>query len=72
MRGNRTARLLSFLKVKLILIITIIIIFFYIYQNVRITQVLTAVTERLPTLLTTVIVTVESDRAGFVSRGQQA
>ena len=55
---------------KLILIITII--FFSLYQNVRITEVLTAVTERLRTLLTTVIVTVESDLAGFVLRGPPA
>lgn len=40
--------------------------------NVRITQVLTAVTERLHTLITTVIVTVESDLAGFALRGQPA
>ena len=44
--------------------------FFFLYQNVRITEVLTAVTERLRTLLTTVIVTMESELVGFVSRGQ--
>ena len=35
-------------------------------------QVLTVIPERLRTLLTTVIVTAESDLAGFVLRGQQA
>ena len=50
----------------------IIIIYFFLYQNVRITEVLTAVTERLRTLLTTVIVTGESDLAGFALRGQPA
>lgn len=40
--------------------------------NVRITQVLTAVTERLHTLLPTFIVTVESDLAGFALKGQPA
>ena len=44
--------------------------FFSVYQNVRITEVLTAVTERLRTLLAAFIVTVESDLVGFVSRGQ--
>ena len=47
----------------------IIIIFFFLHQNVRITEVLTALTERLRTLLTTVIVTMESDLVGFVLRG---
>ena len=54
------------------IIIIIIVIFFFLYQNVRITEVLTAVTERLRTLLTTIIVTVDSDLAGFVLRAQQA
>ena len=35
-------------------------------------QVLTVIPERLRTLLTTVIVTAESDLAGFVLRGQPA
>ena len=39
------------------------------YQNARITQVLTTLTERLRTLLTTIIVTVDSDLVGFVLRG---
>ena len=43
--------------------------FFYIYQNVRITQVLTALTERLRTLDAAIIVTMESDLVGSVSRG---
>ena len=50
--------------------IYIYIYFFFLYQNVRITEVLTAVTERLRTLLAAIIVTVESDLVGFVSRGQ--
>ena len=50
----------------------IIIIIFFLYQNVRITEVLTAVTERLRTILITVIVTVQSDLDGSVSRGQLA
>ena len=50
----------------------IIIIFFFLHQNVRITEVLTALTERLRTLLTTVIVTMESDLVGFVLRGPPA
>ena len=49
--------------------IIIIIIIFFLHQNVRITEVLTALTERLRTLLTTVIVTMESDLVGFVLRG---
>ena len=48
--------------------IIIIIIIFLLHQNVRITEVLTALTERLRTLLTTVIVTMESDLVGFVLR----
>ena len=48
--------------------IIIIIIIFFLHQNVRITEVLTALTERLRTLLTTVIVTMESDLVGFVLR----
>ena len=51
--------------------IIIIIIIFFLHQNVRITEVLTAVTERLRTLLTTVIVTMESDLVGSVSKGPQ-
>ena len=47
----------------------IINIIFFLHQNVRITQVLTALTERLRTLLATVIVTKESDLVGFVLRG---
>ena len=39
------------------------------YQNARITQVLTTLRERLRTLLTTIIVTVDSDLVGFVLRG---
>ena len=50
----------------------IIIIIFFLYQNVRITEVLTAMTERLRTLITTVIVTVQSDLDGSVSKGPQA
>ena len=46
--------------------------FFFLHQNVRITEVLTALTERLRTLLTTVIVTRESDLVGFVLRVQPA
>ena len=49
--------------------IIIIIIIFFLHQNVRITEVLTALTERLRTLLSTVIVTMESDLLGFVLRG---
>ena len=48
------------------------IIIFFLYQNVRITEVLTAVTERLRTLLAALIVTVESDLVGFVLRVQPA
>ena len=54
------------------MIIIIIIVFFFLYQNVRITEVLTAVTGRLRTLSTTVIVTVQSDLDGSVSKGPQA
>ena len=50
----------------------IINIIFFLHQNVRITQVLTALTERLRTLLATVIVTKESDLVGFVLRGPPA
>ena len=51
----------------------VVIIIFFPYQNVRITEVLTTLTERLrTTLLTTVIVTVELDLVGFVSRVQPA
>ena len=39
------------------------------HQNARITQVLTTLTERLRTLLTTIIVTADSDLVGFVLRG---
>ena len=46
--------------------------FFFLYQNVRITEVLTAVTERLRTLLAAIIVTMESALVGFVSRGPPA
>ena len=53
--------------------VIIIFFFFFLSQNVGITEVLTTLTERLrTTLLTTVIVTVESDLVGFVSRGQPA
>ena len=55
---------------KLILIITIIL-FFFLYQNARITQVLTALTERLRTPRA-VIVTMESDLVGFVLRDPPA
>ena len=48
--------------------IIIIIIIFLLHQNVRITEVLTALTERLRTLEAPVIVTMESDLAGFVLR----
>ena len=51
-------------------IIIIIIVVFFVHQNVRITEVLTAVTERLRTVLAAIIVTVESDLVGFVSRAQ--
>ena len=54
------------------IIIIIILFFFVLYQNVRITEVLTAVTERLRTVLTRIIVTVDSDLVGFVLRAQQA
>ena len=50
----------------------IINIIFFLHQNVRITQVLTALTERLRTLLATVIVTKESDLVGFVLRDPPA
>ena len=53
------------------MIIIIIIIIFFLHQNVRITEVLTALTERLRTLVA-VIVTVESDLVGFVLRGPPA
>ena len=43
--------------------------YFFLYQNVKITKVLTALTERLRTLLATDIVTMESDLVGFVLRG---
>ena len=49
-----------------------IIIIFLLYQNVRITQVLTTLTERLLTLFTTIIVTEVLDLVGFVLRGQPA
>ena len=49
-----------------------IIIIFFLYQNVRITQVLTTLTERLLTLFTTIIVTEVLDLVGFVLRGQPA
>ena len=49
-----------------------IIIIFFLYQNVRITQVLTTLTERLLTLFTTIIVTEVFDLVGFVLRGQPA
>ena len=45
-----------------------ITIIFFLYQNVRITEALTVIPERLRTLVP-VIVTVESDLAGFVLRG---
>ena len=46
---------------------------FLLYQNVRIMEGLIMLTERpRTTLLTTVIVTVESDLGGSVSRGQPA
>ena len=48
--------------------IIIIIIIFFLHQNVRITEVLTALTERLRTLEAPVIVTMESDLVGFVLR----
>ena len=50
----------------------IIIIFFFRYQNVRITEVLTAVRGRLRTLIASLIVTMESDLVGFVLKGQPA
>ena len=50
------------------IIIIIIVVFFFVYQNVRITEVLTAVTERLRTLLAAIIVTMESALVGFVLR----
>ena len=53
--------------------IIIIFFFFFLCQNVTIKEVLITLTERLrTTLLTTVIVTEESDLVGFVSRGQPA
>ena len=55
----------------IIIIIIINIIIIILYQNVRITEVLTAATERLLTLLTTVV-TVDLDLVGFVLRGQPA
>ena len=42
------------------------------YQNVRITQALTVIPERLRTLVAPVIVTMESGLVGFVLRGQPA
>ena len=45
-----------------------ITIIFFLYQNVRITEALTVIPERLRTLVA-VIVTMESDLVGFVSRG---
>ena len=51
--------------------IIIRIFFFFLHQNVRITEVLTALTERLRTPVG-VIVTMESDLVGFVLRGQPA
>ena len=56
----------------IIIIIIVFVFFFFLYQNVRITEVLTAVTKRLRTLITTVIVTVQSDLDGSVSKGPQA
>ena len=44
---------------------------FFIYQNVRITEALTVIPERLRTLVA-VTVTVESDLVGFVLRGPPA
>ena len=52
--------------------IIIIIIIFLLHQNVRITEVLTALTERLRTLKAAIIVTMESDLVGFVLRGPPA
>ena len=43
--------------------------YFFLYQNVRITEVLTVLTERLRTLQAAIIVTMESDLVGFVLRG---
>ena len=42
--------------------------YFFIHQNVRITQALTVLPERLRTLVA-FLVTMESDLAGFVSKG---
>ena len=60
----------SFLKVKLILMFIITILFF-LYQNVSITELFITLTERLRTVSTT-IVTGESDLVGFVSKGPPA
>ena len=58
----------SFLKLKLILMFIITILFF-LYQNVRITELLIMHTERLRIeVISTVIVTMESDLVGFVSK----
>ena len=43
--------------------------YFFLYQNVRITEAWTALTERLRTLQAAIIVTMESDLVGFVLRG---
>ena len=51
----------------------IVIILFFLYQNVRITELLITQTERLRiTVTTTRIVTMESDLVGFVSKGPPA
>ena len=51
----------------------IITILFFLYQNVRITEFLITLTERLRIeVLSTLIVTMESDLVGFVSKGTPA
>ena len=50
----------------------IITILFFLYQNVRITQLLITLTERLRITVITTIVTIQSDLVGFVSKGLPA
>ena len=50
----------------------IITILFFLYQNVSITELFVTLTERLRTIISTTIVTGESDLVGFVSKGPPA
>ena len=50
----------------------IITILFFLYQNVRITEFLITLPERLRMTVKTTIVTIQSDLVGFVSKGPPA